>query len=82
MYSDFILERQPISVEDALEIFQDISTNFGVKEDGFALAAPKHVQLMPIKVVRKLKEGPVELLLLCSFACGPFLEVSCLCSLV
>ena len=53
MYSDFILERQPISVEDALEIFQDISTNFGTKEDNFDLAAPKHVQLMPIGVVNK-----------------------------
>ena len=54
MYSDFILERQPISVEEALEIFQDISQNFGSKEDSFALAAPKHVQLVPIKVVNNL----------------------------
>ena len=51
VFSDFILPRQPLDVEDALAIFQDISSNFGSREDDFKYAPPKYVQLMPIQIV-------------------------------
>ena len=51
VFSDFILPRQPINASEALEIFQDISKNFGSREDNFKYASPKYVQLMPIQIV-------------------------------
>ena len=51
VYSDFILPRQPINASEALNIFQDISQNFGSKDNNFEYAAPKTVQLMPIQIV-------------------------------
>ena len=51
VYYDFILPRQPINASEALNIFQDISQNFGSKDDNFKYASPKTVQLMPIQIV-------------------------------
>ena len=53
MYSDFILEKQPTTVEDTLAIFKDISSNFGNKENEFKFSSPLQAQLVPIKVVRR-----------------------------
>ena len=51
VYSDFILEKQPTSVADAMSIYEDISTNFGSKDDQYNYASPKYAQLLPIKIV-------------------------------
>ena len=51
VYSDFILENQPIDLEDAIEIYRKISGNFGNKENMFKYASPMYAKLIPIKVV-------------------------------
>ena len=51
IYTDFILEEQPTTFEHAVEIFEQISQNFGSKEFDYEYAVPKTVQLMPLKVV-------------------------------
>ena len=51
VYSDFILERQPTTFEEALEVYKSISDNFGSKERSYSHASPKSVQLMPINLV-------------------------------
>ena len=51
IYSDFILEKQPIDLEEAIQIYQDISTNFGDKKNKYKYASPMYAQLIPIKVV-------------------------------
>ena len=52
IYSDFILENQPIDLEDAIEIYRKISGNFGNKENMFKYASPMYAQLVPIKAVK------------------------------
>ena len=52
VYSDFILERQPTTFEEALEVYKSISDNFGSKSSSYSHASPKSVQLMPINLVR------------------------------
>ena len=51
VYSDFILERQPTTFEEALEVYKSISDNFGSKSSSYSHASPKSVQLMPINLV-------------------------------
>ena len=53
VHSDFILERQPMNVLDAFQIFEDITQNFGNKENHYIYAVPKTVQLVPINMVRE-----------------------------
>ena len=51
VHSDFILERQPMNVSDAFQIFENITQNFGNKENHYKYAVPKTVQLVPINMV-------------------------------
>ena len=53
VYSDFILEKQPTSLEDVLEAYKKISKNLGEKSDNFAYASPKSVKLAPLTLVKK-----------------------------
>ena len=55
VYSDFILEKQPTSLEDVLEAYKKISKNLGEKSDNFAYASPKSVKLAPLTLVKKNK---------------------------
>ena len=51
MFSDFILEKQPTTVAKTLEIFEDISKNFGNLDNQYKYSSPMYAQLIPIKVV-------------------------------
>ena len=51
MYSDFILEEQPTTVEDTFQVFKDITKNFGTKENDYKYSSPMFAQLIPINVV-------------------------------
>ena len=51
IYSDFILEKQPIDLEEAIDIYQEISTNFGDRQNEYKYASPMYAQLIPVKVV-------------------------------
>ena len=51
MFSDFILEQQPTTVEETLEVFKDVSKNFGNRENEYKYSSPMYAQLIPIKVV-------------------------------
>ena len=51
MFSDFILEKQPTTVEETLQVFKDVSKNFGTKENDYKYSSPMYAQLIPIKVV-------------------------------
>merc|ERR1719308_714512 len=59
IYSDFIMAKQPTTVEEALKTFEEISSNFGNKENRFKYASPMHAQLIPIAVY--CPESPVDL---------------------
>ena len=52
MFSDFILEKQPTTAEATLNVFEDISQNFGNKENEYKYSSPMYAQLIPIKMVR------------------------------
>ena len=52
VYSDFILERQPMNVSDAFQIFNSLTQNFGNKQNHFKYAPPKTVQLVPLNMVK------------------------------
>jgi hypothetical protein len=52
MYSDFLLEKQPLTFNDTLKIYQDISQNFGTKDSLYNQSVPMFVTLIPIKSVR------------------------------
>ena len=52
VYSDFILEKQPTTVNETLQIFKDISKNFGNIENHYQYSSPMYAQLIPIKMVR------------------------------
>jgi hypothetical protein len=51
VFSDSILEKQPTTVQDALEIYQQISTNFGSKDSLYNQSVPMSVVLMPLQTV-------------------------------
>ena len=51
MFSDFILEQQPTTVEETLEVFKNVSKNFGNRENEYKYSSPMYAQLIPIKVV-------------------------------
>ena len=51
LFSDFILEEQPTTVEETFQVFKDISKNFGNWENEYKYSSPMHAQLLPIKVV-------------------------------
>ena len=51
VYSDFILEKQPTTVNETLQIFKDISKNFGNIENHYQYSSPMYAQLIPIKMV-------------------------------
>ena len=51
MFSDFILEEQPTTVEETFKVFKDISKNFGSRENEYKYSSPMYAQLIPIKVV-------------------------------
>ena len=61
IYSDFILEKQPIDLEEAIEIYQEISSNFGDKKNKYKYASPMYAQLIPIKVVSWFKSTTTTL---------------------
>ena len=52
VYSDFILDKQPTTVNETLQIFKDISKNFGNLENHYQYSSPMYAQLIPIKMVR------------------------------
>ena len=52
MFSDFILEEQPTTVEDTFQVFKDISKNFGNRDNDYKYSSPMYAQLIPINVVR------------------------------
>ena len=54
MYSDFILEKQPTTMEDTIQIFEDISENFGNRENQYMYSSPMYAQLIPVKVVSSI----------------------------
>ena len=51
VYSDFILDKQPTTVNETLQIFKDISKNFGNIENHYQYSSPMYAQLIPIKMV-------------------------------
>ena len=54
MFSDFILEKQPTTAEATLNVFEDISQNFGNKENEYKYSSPMFAQLLPINVVSEV----------------------------
>ena len=40
-----------MDLEDAIEIYQNISSNFGDRENQYEYASPMYAQLIPINVV-------------------------------
>ena len=51
IYSDFILKKQPMDLKEAIEIYQDISSNFGDRENEYKYASPMYAQLIPVDIV-------------------------------
>ena len=51
MYSDFILDKQPTTVEETLRTFEDISSNIGNKENEYKYSSPMFAHMIPINVV-------------------------------
>jgi len=47
-YSDFILERQPIILNETIALFKNISTHLGSKENMFNQSVPMKMTLLPI----------------------------------
>ena len=56
MFSDFILSKQPSTVEETLEIYKDITKNFGTLSNKHKFASPMYVKLTPLKFVSKIKQ--------------------------
>ena len=50
-----------------MSIYEDISANFGTKDDQYSYASPKYAQLLPIKIVWSTNHGPSIDFLLFSF---------------
>ena len=55
VFSDFILPKQPTSVDDAMDVFQSISENSGNLANKHQYSSPLYAQLTPLKFVRFLK---------------------------
>ena len=51
VYSDFVMEKQPTTLEDTLQVYQDISKNFGLKDLLYNHSVPMSVILMPLQTV-------------------------------
>ena len=54
MFSDFILDEQPTTVEETFQVFKDISKNFGNRENDYKYSSPMYAQLIPIEVVSSI----------------------------
>ena len=54
VFSDFILSKQPSTVKEALEIYREITKNFGTLSNKHEFATPMYVKLTPLKFVSKI----------------------------
>ena len=52
MYSDFILDKNPITVEEAMKTYEKIVENAGNFDNRYMYASPMEVQLTPLNFVR------------------------------
>ena len=65
MYTDFIIEKQPTTVEEAMAIYENISSYFGDEKSMYNYSVPLEAQLVPLKFVRgAFKKGIFILLCL------------------
>merc|ERR1712168_426810 len=48
MYSDFIVDKQPITFNDTIEIYETVAENFGSKDKMYELSVPMSMELIPI----------------------------------
>ena len=55
VYSDFIIEKQPITVEDVEEIYEKMSKYVGTMDSNYEQSSPLTAKLVPIDLVRKLE---------------------------
>ena len=55
VYSDFIIEKQPITVEDVEEIYEKMSKYVGTMDSNYEQSSPLSAKLVPIDLVRKLE---------------------------
>ena len=53
MFSDFIVDQQPISVEQAIAEYQKISSYLGSRDDNYTYSVPMKAVLIPISQVCK-----------------------------
>ena len=51
LYSDFILKEQPLTYNDTMKIYRDISQNFGTKDSLYNQSVPMRVTLIPLGAV-------------------------------
>ena len=54
VFSDFILSKQPSTVKEALEIYREITKNFGTLSNKHEFATPMYVKLTPLKFVSRI----------------------------
>ena len=54
VYSDFILDKNPITVEEAMKTYEKIVENAGNFDNRYMYASPMEVQLTPLNFVRIL----------------------------
>ena len=52
VFSDFIFEKQPVTLTEALEVYENISSNAGDNENEFKYSSPISVQLTPLSFVK------------------------------
>ena len=51
VFSDFILSKQPSTVKEALDIYEEISKSSGTLSNKHKFASPMYVKLTPLKFV-------------------------------
>merc|ERR1719348_1201788 len=48
MYSDFIVDKQPVTFNDTIEIYKNVAQNFGSKDKMYETSVPMSMELIPI----------------------------------
>ena len=51
VYSDFILHKQPSTIEEAVEVYEKISQNMGNSGNQFQKASSLYAKLVPLNMV-------------------------------